>query len=209
MRVEFWGDLVCPWCYIGLANLDRALAGYPAEVQVVFRSFQLDPVAPPDPRPAVDHLIERYGSSREQVLGMMHQVSSVAAGAGLVCRLEQSRVGRTLDAHRLLHLAATAGVQLDLARRLFVAHFAESRSLFDPDSLLDIAVASGLAENEVRTVLDGDLYTDDVARDMAQAQAYGITGVPFYVIDGAFGVSGAQPAGRLLAALTHAGTRGR
>lgn len=209
VRVEFWADVVCPWCYIGLANLDRALADYPTDVDVVFRSFQLDPAAPPESRRSVDHLVERYGSSREQVLAMMAQVTSVAAGAGLVCRLEDSRVGRTLDAHRLLHLAADAGVQLDLARRLFVAHFAEGRSLFDAESLVELAVGAGLAEDRVRTVLVDGLYATDVARDLAQAQAYGITAVPFYVIDGRFGVSGAQPVDRLLQALHQAGANQR
>ncbi|HQR78913.1 MAG TPA: DsbA family oxidoreductase [Actinomycetota bacterium] len=209
MRVEYWADVVCPWCYIGLANLDRALAEYPADVAVVVRSFQLDPAAPLTPRPSVDHLVERYGSSRAQVLAMMQQVASVAAGAGLVCQLEKSRVGSTLDAHRLLHLAAAQGVQLDLARRLFVAHFAEGRSLFDTDSLVDLGVGSGLDHDQVRAVLDSDRFAEDVARDMAQAQSYGITAVPFYVIDGSFGVSGAQPVDRLLSALTQAGEHGR
>jgi predicted DsbA family dithiol-disulfide isomerase len=193
--VEMWSDVVCPWCYIGKTNLDRALRTFDRDedVEVVFRSFVLDPEAPARPRPAVDYLAERYGGGRGQALGMMRQVTAVAAGVGLECRLEDSLAGQTHDAHRVLHLAADHGLQPEVAQRLFSAHFTENRSVFDAESLAALAAEVGLPGTDVENVLNGDRYAEAVAADIAQARAYGISAVPFFVIDGSLGVSGAQP----------------
>lgn len=190
-----WSDVVCPWCYIGKTNLDLALRalGFDEPVEVVFRSFVLDPQAPAQPQPAVDYLAERYGGGREQALGMMRQVKAVAAGAGLECNIEDSLAGQTHDAHRVLHLAADHGLQPELKDRLFSAHFTENRSVFDAESLVALAAEVGIPGADVDDVLTGDRYAGAVAADIAQARAYGISGVPFFVIDGSLGVSGAQP----------------
>ena len=124
---------------------------------------------------------------------MTRQVTEVAARAGLDFHLEDTQAGQTIDAHRLLHLAADRGVQMVLAERLFAAHFTEQRSIFDEQSLIALAVEAGLESSEVTDVLASDRYLDAVRADIEQAQAFGATGVPFFVIDRAYAVSGAQP----------------
>ncbi|MEZ5119196.1 MAG: DsbA family oxidoreductase [Candidatus Nanopelagicales bacterium] len=201
VMVEIWSDVVCPWCYIGTANLSKALEGFPGDVDVVYRSFQLDPGAPEEPRSQIDYLGERYGGGREQALAMARQVTQVAARAGLDFHLEDTQAGQTLDAHRLLHLAADRGVQGALAERMFAAHFTEQRSIFDHASLLALAVEAGLEPSEVTEVLASDRYLDAVRSDIEQAQAFGATGVPFFVVDRTYAVSGAQPPEVLLEVL--------
>ncbi len=204
--VEIWSDVVCPWCYIGKANLSKALESFPGDVDVVYRSFQLDPGAPEQPRSQIDYLGERYGGGREQALAMARQVTQVAARAGLEFHLEDTEAGQTLDAHRLLHLAVDRGVQGALAERLFAAHFTEQRSIFDDASLLALAVEAGLEPSEVTEVLSSDRYLDAVRSDIQQAQAFGATGVPFFVIDRTYAVSGAQPPQVLLEVLERVDT---
>lgn len=207
VRVEIWSDVVCPWCYIGTTNLDLAIQRFGGDVEVVFRSYQLDPSAPEEPVPAVDHLAAQYGGGRNQALTMMRQVTAVAATVGLQFHLEDSLTGQTLAAHRVLHLAAQRGLQPQVAGHLFAAHFTENRSVFDTDSLAEISAEAGLDAQEVREVLADGMYTDEVLSDIRQARAYQITGVPFFVFDGAYGVAGAQPPealGRVLATAAQA-----
>jgi predicted DsbA family dithiol-disulfide isomerase len=195
VRIEIWSDVVCPWCYIGKRNLDAALDGFDHrdDTEVVFRSFQLDPSAPAQPTPAVDYLSQRYGGGREQALSMMRQVTTVAAQAGLDYHLEDSLTGQTLDAHRILHLASEFDAQPAMVERIFAGHFSEKRSVFDHESLVELGVEAGVPADRVREVLAGSQYHDAVAQDIAQAQVYGITAVPFFVFDQTYGVSGAQP----------------
>ncbi len=195
MKIEIWSDVVCPWCYIGKTNLDAALVHFDGSegVDIVLRSFLLDPAAPSEPTSAVDHLADRYGGGRDRALEMMRQVTSVAAGVGLEFHLEDSLIGQTRDAHRLLHLASAHGRQPAVADRLFAAHFTEGRSLFDHESLTTLGTQAGLPEADVRAVLASDTYGDAVDADLSQASAYGITGVPFFVFDGTYAVAGAQP----------------
>jgi predicted DsbA family dithiol-disulfide isomerase len=195
VKIEIWSDVVCPWCYIGKTNLETALRALPdtEAVEVIYRSFLLDPAAPAQPRNAVEHLGERYGGGPEQAREMMRQVTEVAERAGLEFHLEDSLTGQTASAHRLLHLAGEHGRQRQLADRLFAAHFTENLSLFDTDSLVLLAVEAGLDETRVREVLQSDRYAQEVERDIAQARAYGVTGVPFFVFDDTYAVAGAQP----------------
>ena len=209
MRIEIWSDVVCPWCYIGKTNLDTALAEFHGadEVDVVFRSFLLDPSAPAEPMSAVDHLAAKYGGGRAQALEMMKQVTAVAAGVGLEYHLEDSLTGQTLDAHRVMHLARQEGVQSEVASGMFAAHFTQRRSLFDHDSLAQIGDEAGLPAAQIRAVLDTDAFTADVAADLEQARAYGISGVPFFVFDGTYAVAGAQPREVMAQALQKASQR--
>jgi len=207
VRVEIWSDVVCPWCYIGTTNLEQAIARFDGDVEVQFRAYQLDPGAPENPVSAVDHLAARYGGGRDQALMMMRQVTAVAATVGLQFHLEDSLTGQTLDAHRVLHLAAQWNLQPQVAGRLFAAHFTENRSVFETDSLAQLAAEAGLDAHEVREVLSAGTYTEEVLADIRQARAYGITGVPFFVFDGTYGVAGAQPPealGRALATAAQA-----
>ncbi|WP_309113239.1 DsbA family oxidoreductase [Saccharothrix sp.] len=191
MRVEIWSDLVCPWCYIGTARFEQALAGFAHrdEVEVVHRSFELDPGRRhTESVPSV--LAAKYGP---RAAGMDDQVAELARGEGLAYRTDRE-VGSTLDAHRLLHLARERGVQHEVLQRMFEAHFGAARSLFTRDDLVEVAVEAGLDGADVRRVLDDpDAYLDAVRADEREASRLGANGVPFFVLDGRYGVSGAQP----------------
>jgi predicted DsbA family dithiol-disulfide isomerase len=197
VRIEIWSDVVCPWCYIGKRRLERALAGFEHrdEVELVWRSYQLDPTAPREPVESVaEHLGRKYGGGPEEGRPMIGRVEAVAAEEGLTYRLGQAQRVGTIDAHRLLHLAAEDGRQGELKEALLHAYFAEARNVADPRVLLEIATGVGLDEDRVRQVLAGDEFAEAVEADVRQAQAYGATGVPFFVVDQRYGVAGAQPA---------------
>ncbi len=194
MRIEVWSDVVCPWCYIGKRRLERAVDEYDGEVEVVWRSFQLDPTAPMVPTESVaEHLGRKYGGGVEAGLQMIERVDAVAAEEGLVYRQAEAQRANTVDAHRLLHLAAEAGHQGELKEALLAAYFTQGRNIADHDTLRELAVSVGLAADEVDEVLSSDRYGDAVQADIDQARAYGANGVPFFVVDGRYGVSGAQP----------------
>lgn len=194
MRIEIWSDVVCPWCYIGKRRLEKALADWPHrdEVEVVWRSFQLDPSAPTVPTQTVaEHLGGKYGGGAAGGQQMIDRVEAVAAEEGLLFRLgEAQRVG-TVDAHRLLHAAGDQRAELKEA--LLHAYFVEAANVADHDTLTRVAVGVGLDEALVETVLGSDEHADAVEADIRQAAAYGATGVPFFVIEGRYAVSGAQP----------------
>ncbi|SHL31115.1 Predicted dithiol-disulfide isomerase, DsbA family [Pseudonocardia thermophila] len=208
MQIEIWSDVVCPWCAIGRARFNKALAAFEHrdEVQVRWRSFELDPQAPrePDGVDLVDHLATKYGIPREQALAMNQRVTESAAAEGLEFRLDRAQRGATFDAHRVLHLAADRGVQDAVKDRFFRAYFTEGARISDPDVLAELAAEAGLDAAEVREVLAGDRYAAQVRADQAQARAYGITGVPFFVLDRRYGISGAQPVELLASALQQA-----
>jgi predicted DsbA family dithiol-disulfide isomerase len=195
MRIEIWSDVVCPWCYIGKRRLEAALARFPHadDVQVVWRSFELDPTAPAVREVSnVERLAHKYGVSVEQAQTMLDRMTSVAAGEDLHFRLDIARSGNTFDAHRLLHLAAERGVQDDLKEALLAAYQTEGEAISNHEVLTKRAVEVGLEETEVRDVLAGDRYGVEVRRDEAEGEALGLSGVPFFVIDGRYAVSGAQ-----------------
>jgi predicted DsbA family dithiol-disulfide isomerase len=207
MQVEIWSDVVCPWCYIGKRRFEKALRrfAHADEVEVVWRSFELDPNAPIDGEiDLTARLAEKYGVSRAQAEAMTRRVTGIAADDGLRYRLDIARPGRTFDAHRLLHLAADRGVQDALKEALLAAYQTEGEPIADHEVLARVAVAAGLDEDEVRHVLAGDKYADDVRHDEREARELGITGVPFFVIDRRYGVGGAQSSDVLVQALEQA-----
>ncbi|MBN9620835.1 MAG: DsbA family oxidoreductase, partial [Actinobacteria bacterium] len=168
MQVEIWSDVVCPWCYLGKRRFEQALAAFPHrdEVEVVYRSFELDPdSARGVTHPTVEMLSRKYGMSPVQAEQAQRQMEERAAGDDLTFRMDELRSGNTRDAHRLLHLARTRGRQVELAEALHRAYFTEQRSVFDHASLTDVAVAAGLDQAEVVAVLAGDDYDADVAED--------------------------------------------
>lgn len=195
MRIEIWSDVVCPWCYIGKRRLEEALAGFEHrdEVEVVWRSFQLDPSAPTEPTEDVAEALGRkYGGGRANALTMIGNVQQVAAEVGLdFTRHPEALHLNTVDAHRLLHAAGDRRGELKEA--LLHAYFVEARNLADHEVLVEVAASVGLDPEAARAVLSSDAHAEAVAADAAQAQAYGATGVPFFVVDARFGVSGAQP----------------
>jgi predicted DsbA family dithiol-disulfide isomerase len=200
MRIEIWSDVVCPWCYIGKRRLEKALATFDHadEVEIVWRSFELDPSAPKVPVETVAEALGRkYGGGPEAGRQMIDRVEAVAAEEGLLFRHHQSLRVSTVDAHRLLHLALETGgpeLQGRLKEALLSAYFIETENVADHDTLLRIATATGLDEVRAKEVLTTDEYADAVEADIREAAALGATGVPFYVVDRKYGVSGAQPA---------------
>jgi predicted DsbA family dithiol-disulfide isomerase len=196
MRVDIWSDIVCPWCYLGKRRFERALEAFEdrADVEVVHRSFQLDPARPKgQTQNRREMLMSKYHLSTAQVETMDARMERTAAADGLEYHLGEGGVtGNTFDAHRLLHLAADRRRQDATLEHFYRAYFTEGRSLFDDDSLAALAVESGLDAAEVGRVLAGDDYAAAVAADVREAQALGANGVPFFVFDRRFGVSGAQ-----------------
>ena len=193
MKVEIWSDVVCPWCYIGKRRFEAAVRELPFPVEVTWKSFQLDPQATSVPAgQQTARLAAKYGVSLAEAQQMTDRVTEAAAGEGLDFRLDVARSGNTFDAHRLLHLGLARGVQDALKERFDRAYFTEGEPVDDPATLTRLAVEVGLDETEVTEVLASDRYRDDVLRDVAEAQALGITGVPFFVVDRRYGVSGAQ-----------------
>lgn len=207
MQVDVWSDVVCPWCFVGLANLDAALADFEHadEVDVVLHSFQLDPGAPTrDDQPVVERLAEKYGRSVGEIRAGQARLVSLGAERGIDFRFDQAVGGNTFDAHRLLHLAGRRGLQLELKHRLGRAYFTDGQPIGEHDTLRKAAVDVGLDPEEVDAVLVGDAFAGDVRDDLATARRIGISGVPFFVADGKLGVSGAQPAEVLLDVLNQA-----
>jgi len=197
MQIEIFSDVVCPWCYIGKRRLEHALAAFPhaADVVLTYRSFQLDPSAPARSTQTLEvHLAAKYGRTLDEARQMNQRVTDVAAGVGLEFRLDRAQRGNTFDAHRLLHLAATHGMQATLAERLMRAYFTEGVPIADRDELTALAIEVGLAETSVRAALAGDAHAEDVRADVALARGFSITGVPFFVFNRTYGVSGAQDA---------------
>ncbi len=207
LHVDIWSDVVCPWCAIGKRRFDAALARFPHKdrVEVVWRAFELDPSAPAvQTDDNASRLARKYGRTREQALAMMNQVAETAARDGLELDLIHARSGNTFDAHRVLHLAAERGVQGAVKERFFRAYMGEREAIGDHEVLARLAAEAGLDAEEVRSVLASDRFAAEVREEERAAHRLGIHGVPFFVLGGAIGVSGAQPAEVLLRALEQA-----
>ena len=212
MLVEIWSDVVCPWCAVGKARFERALASFEHadEVEVVWRSFELDPHRPGTvEEDYVTMLARKYRASPEQAQAMIDRMVEAGAADGIEFRFDIARPGNTFDAHRVLHLAAARGRQHQVKDRFLAGYHSEGVAIADHEALVGLAREAGLDGDEVRGVLAGDAYADAVRGDEAQAHEYGISGVPFFVLDRRAGVSGAQPTEHLLAALrrVHAADR--
>jgi predicted DsbA family dithiol-disulfide isomerase len=205
VKVEIWSDVVCPWCYIGKRRFERALASFGGadDVDVVWRSFQLNPAHPRGVRTNHDqHLAEKLGTTRDEVRRLNERVIALAAAEGLQYDFDRYQVINTFDAHRVAHLGASLGLGDAIEERLMRAQLEEGEVLDDPSTLVRLASEVGIPEEETRTMLETDAYADAVRADIDEAHELGITGVPFFVIDRRFGISGAQPAelfGRALA----------
>ncbi|MEU6572796.1 DsbA family oxidoreductase [Streptomyces sp. NPDC046805] len=210
MRVEIWTDIACPWCYVGKARFDKALDAFPHrdQVEVVHRSFELDPGrAKGDVQPVLTMLTRKYGMSEAQAQAGEDNLGAQAAAEGLDYRTRGRDHGNTFDMHRLLHFAKEQGRQDELIQILYRANFADERSVFTEgdERLVELAAEAGLDADAARAVLaDPKAYADEVRADEREAAQLGATGVPFFVIDRTYGVSGAQPAEVFTRALTQA-----
>jgi predicted DsbA family dithiol-disulfide isomerase len=210
MRIEIWSDVVCPWCYIGKRRLETALdrTGHRNEIEIVYRSFELDPSSPRVPVQTVaEHLGAKYGGGAEGGQQMIDRVEAVAAEEGLLFRLGEAQRANTVDAHRLMHLALAQGgpvLQATLNEQLLAAYFLRAENVADHDLLRRTAEKVGLDPERVDQVLSSQEYADAVETDIREATALGATGVPFFVIDRKYGISGAQPVDTFVQAIEQA-----
>ncbi len=206
MQVDIWSDVVCPWCYVGKARFEKALAGFDGrdEVEVAYHSFELDPSWPQgQTMPILEMLATKYELSPAEAEAAEGQVGGLARAEGLPFRSDRP-LGNTFDVHRVLHLARDQGFQHRLLDGIYQAYFGQAADVFDPDTLGELAATAGLDPEDVQQVLNGDDYTADVRADEDQAQQLGIRGVPFFVLEGRLGVSGAQSTGTFTEALRQA-----
>ncbi|WP_445613378.1 DsbA family oxidoreductase [Geobacillus sp. YF-1] len=197
MKIEVWSDFVCPFCYIGKRRLEQALEQFPHrnDVTVVFRSFELDPNAPNETPLTIHEIIaKKYGITVEEAKRANADIGRQAEAVGLTFRFETMKPTNTFDAHRLAQYAKEKGKLDDVVERLFFAYFTESKRISDRAVLLDIAEAAGLDRSETEAVLHGGRYTEQVRNDEAEAARLGVRGVPFFVLNGKYAISGAQPA---------------
>jgi predicted DsbA family dithiol-disulfide isomerase len=201
MDVEIWSDIACPWCYVGKRRFEAALAEFEHrdEVRVTWRSFELDPAAPPEREgERAARLAEKYGMSIEQAREMERQMTETAAGEGLEFRFDIARSGATFDGHRLIHLASEHGLQDAMKERLLRAYFSEGELMSDHETLVRLAREVGLPEDEVREMLAGERFAEEVREDERTAARFGISAVPTFVVDRSLGASGAHPPEALL-----------
>ncbi|KJL19026.1 DSBA-like thioredoxin domain protein [Microbacterium azadirachtae] len=199
ISIDIWSDIACPWCYIGKRNLEAGLAATAGDddapqVNITFHSFELSPDTPVDfEGDEADFLMGHKGMPRAQVEQMLDRVTGIAKDAGLDYRFDLLQHTNTVKAHELLHHAKAEGRQQDMEERLMSAYFTEGRHVGRIEDLADLAAEIGLDRDSALEALRSERHLVDVRADQAQAQAYGIQGVPFFVIDGQYGVSGAQP----------------
>jgi predicted DsbA family dithiol-disulfide isomerase len=196
MKIEIWSDVMCPFCYIGKRNFETALEQFSNKngIEVEWKSFQLDPSLPEvQDSNYTDYLMVSKGLGRPQVEGMLNNVTQMAKGVGLEYDFDRAVMVNSFKAHRVLQLAKTRGLGDAAEERLFRAFFTEGRNIADDDTLLELGKEAGLNETEIRSSLSDERYSDMVKQDIQEARAIGVTGVPFFVFNRKYAVSGAQP----------------
>ena len=205
IKVDIWSDVQCPWCYIGKRKFEAGVREFGRPVEIEYHSFELAPDTPVDfagtPK---QYLAERKGLSEAQVDEMLARVTGIASSVGLNYDFDQVKQTNTTKAHELLHFAKVNGKQAELKERLLRAYFEEGKHVGRLDQLADLAAEVGLDRTAALSAMESGEYLPAVKADMAQAQAYGISGVPFYVINGEYGISGAQDSATFAAVLAKA-----
>jgi predicted DsbA family dithiol-disulfide isomerase len=212
MKIEIWADVACPWCYVGKRRFESALAQFDKQappgrdgIEVIWRSYELDPRAPrTQPLSAPEVLARKYRVSVEQANAMNERMKAEGRKEGLDMHPENIRMVNTFDAHRLIHHAGALGKRQEMIERLFRAYHVEGENLSDVETLVRLATDVGVDAASSRAVLGGDAYSRDVRDDEERAASFGISGVPLFAIDETYGISGAQPSEHILAALTQA-----
>lgn len=205
MQVEIWSDIMCPFCYIGKRKFETALSQFDGrdDIEVLWKSFQLDPDSPTLPNKSVyEHLSERKGMSVEQARQMTNQVTTRAAQVGLNFNFDIAVTANSFDAHRLLHLAQENGVQNETKEQLLAAYFTEGKNVADRDTLTQIGEKVGIDSGKIKDALESDQYADAVQHDIYESRQVGVQGVPFFVFNRKYAVSGAQESNTFLGALT-------
>lgn len=199
IKIDIWSDVACPWCYIGKRKLENGIEAYSSEgdalpVEIEYHSYELSPETPVDFEGDEYDFLAAKGYPREQLEGMLTRVTSIASDVGLDYDYDHLKHTNTVKAHQLIHYAKAHGRQLDMKERLLKAYFVDGRHVGHVSDLGDLAAEIGLDRDDVIRSLEADEYLDDVRTDQAEAQRLGIQGVPFFVLDGKYGVSGAQDA---------------
>ncbi len=205
MTIEIWSDVMCPFCYIGKRKFENALAQFPQKesVDIVWKSFQLNPYLVTDPtKNTTEHLAEAKGWTLDYAKGMTNHVTELAKKVGLNYDFDKAVVANSFDAHRFSAFAKTKGLQDAAEERLFAAYFTEGRNTADHATLIELGENIGLNGGEIKEMLDSDAFADEVKHDIYEAQQLGIRGVPFFLLDKKYGVSGAQESAVFLQALT-------
>lgn len=204
MKVNIWSDIRCPFCYIGKRKFEKALEKFADKdkVEVVWRSFQLDPNLETKPGiNAVDHIAAIKGISKKDAEAMHDHVTGAAKEVGLEFNFEKAVVANSFNAHRLIQLAKTKGLGNEAEEQLFKAHFTEGKNIDNGEVLTQTGIAIGLDEKEVQAMLSSDAFAGAVKQDEQEAHAIGVRGVPFFVFNDRYAVSGAQPPDTFLQAL--------
>ena len=204
MKVEIWSDVMCPFCYIGKRRFENALQqlSFRDEIDIEWKSFQLDPAMQHEPGKTIhQYLAERKGFSVQKAKELNDQVTGMAAAEGLRYDFDKAVVANSFDAHRFSHLAAKQGKGDVAEESLFKAYFSEGKNIADRDTLIQLGIDIGLDGAAVKQALEGDAYAQEVQQDIAEAETLGIRGVPFFVIDRKYAVSGAQATEVFLQAL--------
>ena len=207
LAIDIWSDIACPWCWIGKRRLEAAIDAFEGEVTLAWRAFELDPDASTDAPERVDYarrLADKYGTTPDEGQVMIDRMVAVGRSVGLEMRFDRVRPTNTFAAHRLLAWAAQFGRQTDLKERLFAAYLGEGLAISQDDVLSGLAESAGLDAEAAAEVLASDAHAEEVRENQALAARLGIRGVPFFVLDHRYAVSGAQPAEELLAAMRQA-----
>jgi predicted DsbA family dithiol-disulfide isomerase len=195
MAIEIWSDVMCPFCYIGKRKFEKALSQFDhrSNIDIVWKSFQLAPDLKTSPNKTIHQfLAEHKGMSLEQAKGMNDQMTQVAKQVGLNYDFDKAIPANSFNAHRFSHLAKQHGLQNDAEEHLFKAYFTEGKNIDDIPTLIQLGLEIGLNATETKTVLESDQYSNDVRQDIDEAQQVGVRGVPFFVLDKKYAISGAQ-----------------
>lgn len=196
MKIEIWSDVMCPFCYIGKRHFEEALSKFSDKehIDIEWKSFQLDPTMPDVAEESQeDYLVKRKGMSRDQIQGMLQNVTAMGKEAGLDFNFDQSIMVNSQKAHQLIQFAKSKGLGNEIEERLFQAYFTEGKNVADETTLTELGKEIGLDENELQVAFNDDKYLYQMKQDIQEAQNIGVRGVPFFVFDRKYGVSGAQP----------------
>ena len=212
MKIEIWSDVMCPFCYIGKRNFETALAQFSDKenIEVEWKSYQLDPsLSETAEESQEDYLIKRKGMNREQVQGMLTHVTEMAKQVGLEYHLDKSLMVNSQKAHQLIQFAKTKNLGDQIEERLFKAFFTEGKNIADIETLTQLGREIGLDENELQAAFTDDQYKYQMTQDIQEGQQIGVKGVPFFVFDRKYGVSGAQPSEAFLETISKSFTEWR
>lgn len=205
MKIEIWSDIMCPFCYIGKRNFEAALEQFADKdkIEVEWKSFQLDPTIPEVAEESQeDYLVKRKGMSKEQVQGMLANVTQMAKQVGLEYHLDKSVMVNSQKAHQLIQFAKTKNLGDQIEERLFKAFFTEGKNIADIETLTQLGVDVGLEKDELQASFTDDQYRYQMSQDIQEGQQLGVRGVPFFVFDRKYGISGAQPSEAFLDTLS-------